>query len=35
MKLDKREWLAIGAAVLGALIGTTIGAMVMIIARFI
>ena len=35
MKLDDREWLALGAAILGALIGTTVGAMVMIIARFI
>jgi len=27
MKLDDREWLAIGTAVLGALIGTTLGAL--------
>jgi hypothetical protein len=27
MKLDEREWLAVGAAVLGALIGTLIGAL--------
>ena len=34
MKLDDREWLALAAALLGAILGTAIGALLMLLLGF-